>query len=232
MWKQVVLTLAGLASAAVAMQCVAANLTELETRWLQAGWPVITYAREQGLPLDIVVQPFAKGGEPPIAMGFIDGRCKLVLSMRGNPDAQSTLDGIEPALRGPVVEAMTAHELGHCWRYVQGTWHMPPVAGFTDTQDSGDAPLAAMERDMRATRWEEGFADLVGLAWTQQQHPDRYAAVHAWFEHFRADQPLPGAHHDTRAWLKRVRDPAAFAGAGTPFEQAMPIWRSEPDAGR
>jgi hypothetical protein len=37
-------------------------------------------------------------GAAPLALGFVDGRCKLVLSMRGNAEAQSTLDRIEPDL--------------------------------------------------------------------------------------------------------------------------------------
>src|SRR5205085_3021007 len=90
----------------------AGELTELEMRWLKAGWPVVAFAKEQKLPLDIVVQPQAKPGDAPIAMGYVDQRCKLVLSMRGNPDAESTLAQIDPALIGPVVEAMVAHELG------------------------------------------------------------------------------------------------------------------------
>jgi hypothetical protein len=235
MWKRVVdvvLALVFIPAALTPLQASAAALTPLETRWMQAAWPVITYARAQGLPLDIVAQPVAEGGEPPIAMGYVDGRCKLVLTMRGNPEAESTLDKIPAELRDTVVEAMTAHELGHCWRYAQGAWHTPPVAGFTDALDTSNAPQADVERDMRATRWEEGFADLVGLAWTRTRHPERYRAVHDWFERFRADQPLPGAHHDTRAWLKRAKDPAVFGAAATPFEQALPVWRSEPDAGR
>lgn len=106
-----------------------ASLTETEARWLKLGWPAVTYAREQGLPLDIVVQPQPTPGYAPLAMAFIDGRCKLVLSMRGNPEAQSSLEAIPPDLLQPVVEAMAAHELGHCWRYVRGAWHTLP-AGF------------------------------------------------------------------------------------------------------
>ena len=229
MWKPVVPAILACLIAACALPAQAADLTEIEMRWLQAGWPVVGYARAQGLPLDIVVQPQARAGEPPLAMGFVDRRCKLVLSMRGNPEAQATLDGIPPDLLDPVVEAMTAHELGHCWRYVQGAWHTPP-AGFSGTPDEAadDPSMAAQRRDMRETRWEEGFADLVGLAWTQRQYPQHYRQVHDWFERFRADQPVPGAHHDTRAWLQRARDPAVFNDAATPFEQALPVWRSAP----
>jgi len=44
------------------------------------------------LPLDIVVQPQPTPGKAPLALAFVDGRCKLVLSMRENPkrgDARS-----------------------------------------------------------------------------------------------------------------------------------------------
>jgi hypothetical protein len=204
----------------------AADLTSTEQRWLRAGWPAVAYAKAQSMPLDIVVQPQSKAGDAPLAMGFVDGRCKLVLQMRGNPEAEATLARIEAPLLGPIVEAMVAHEVGHCWRYVHGDWHTLPV-GFADLADdtsSGDPELTRLSRDMRETRREEGFADLVGLAWTWAHHPAEYTQVHGWFERVRDDQPLPGAHHDTRAWLRLARQPWAFPAAATPFEQAKVLW--------
>jgi len=214
--------------AAVHTPSFSADLTGTEMRWLKAGWPVIEYAKEQKLPVDVVVQPHAKPGDAPIAMGFVDQRCKLVLSMRGNPEAETTLAQIEPSLLDPVVEAMVAHELGHCWRYVHGAWHTLP-AGFVDTSDdtptNTDQEFMKMRRDMRETRREEGFADLVGLAWTLSQHPAQYEQVHAWFSKVRDDQPVPGAHHDTRAWLRLAKDRGAFAHEADPFKQAWPMWQ-------
>ena len=35
----------------------AADLTPTETRWLHGIWPVVTYAKQIALPLDIIVQP-------------------------------------------------------------------------------------------------------------------------------------------------------------------------------
>ena len=206
----------------------AAELTDTEMRWLRAGWPVVIYAKENKLPLDIVVQPRAKPGDAPLAMGYVNKRCKLVLAMRGNPEAEATLADIDPAVLGPVVEAMFAHELAHCWRYVRGAWHTLP-AGFVDT---GDDPAAngqeftRLHRDMRETRREEGFADLVGLAWTLERHPQQYGPVHAWFTRVREDQPLPGAHHDTRAWLRLAADRAAFGADDNPFERVWTMWRA------
>jgi hypothetical protein len=199
-------------------------LTETETRWLQLGWPAVVYARAQGLPLDIVVQPQPTPGNAPLAMAFIDGRCKLVLSMRGNPEAQRTLDDIPTELLTPLVEAMAAHELGHCWRHVRGAWHTLP-AGFAGRPDTPGGTPDEQRVAMRQTRHEEGFADLVGLAWTAQHHPRRYAEVHAWLLKFRDEPEHPGSHHDTVAWLHLAAEPGAFAAPGSLFEQAWPLWQ-------
>ena len=165
--------------------------------------------------------PRAKKGDVPLAMGFDNGRCKLVLAMRGNPDAESTLDALDPALLPAVVETMFAHELGHCWRYAHGVWHAWP-AGFHDPADKHGGEEV---RTMRDTRREEAFADLVGLAWTLSHHAAQYEQVHGWLAEYRAEQPVPGAHHDTRLWVCLARDPRAFGHADTPFEQADALWR-------
>ena len=41
----------------------------------------------------------------------------------------------------------------------------------------------------------------------------------------RDDHPVPGPHHDTRAWLRLAGDPARFAAADTPFERVHALWR-------
>lgn len=215
-----VLLLAGLGLGRAAF--AGGELSRTETRWLEGGWPVLQYAEAQQLPLDIVVQPQAMPGAAPLAMGFVDGRCKLVLSMRGNPSAEQTLADMPDELRPMLLQAITAHEIAHCWRYVQGAWHALP-AGFAEAAAAGAVPrdLLAMQR----TRREEGFADLVGLAWTLQHHRPHYAAVHAWFTRFRGEPAVPGSHHDTRAWLRLARDSQVFEPAATPFEQAFATWR-------
>jgi hypothetical protein len=213
---------AGVALVMVATQAGAGGgLTDTEQRWIDAGRPVVSYAKRQGLPLDIIVQPDEKPGDAPLAMAYVDGRCKLVLTLRGRPAAETEPQGIAPGLHPVVIEAMTAHEIGHCWRYVHGAWHTLP-AGFVDAAN-GRADDDAALRDMRDARREEGFADLVGLAWVHAQYPQHYAAVQAWFEKVRDDGP--GEHHDTRAWLHLVRDAAAFPSAATPFDQVRGLWQ-------
>ena len=205
----------------------AVDLTPTERNWLDAALPVLTFARQQALPLDIIVQPQPAPGETPMGMAFIDGRCKLVLSMRGNPQAQAMLDGIGPGLVGPVVEAIAAHELAHCWRHLQRHWGtVPPTVKESVGLQRVSPEHAELLRDMWRTRREEGFADLVGLAWTLRHHPTRYAEVHAWNVALRAEQAVDTGPHDTRAWVRLAADPQAFGVGGSIFEQVQPLWRA------
>jgi hypothetical protein len=208
----------------------AADLSDTEARWLSAATPVLSHALAEKLPVDVVVQPQPTPGQSPLAMAFVDGRCKLVLSMRGNGAADIALRDVELSLRDAVIEAMAAHEIGHCWRHVQAMWNALP-AGFSEVpaadDDAGSAEMARLRHDMRATRREEGFADLVGLAWTLKQRPQQYRRVHAWLTRQRERQDVPGSHHDTRAWVRLAADSAAFDVGTTPslFQQAHALWQ-------
>jgi hypothetical protein len=194
----------------------AAELTEVEIRWLKAGAAVLAHAKQElKLPLDITVQPQARATDVPLALGYDNGRCKLVLSMRGNPNAEDILNNVPEDQRALMIEAMVAHEIGHCWRYVQGEWHVVP-SGFEERQQQSAA--------LRDTRREEGYADLVALAWMQQRHPAQYAAVASWMQQVRAPSPLSGTH-STLVWLQQAPTGAAFDNGLPLFEQADRLWR-------
>jgi len=215
---------------AIASNAVAGDgLTARERSWVAAGMPVVHAGRARGLPIDIVVQPTEQPDASPIALGIVDDRCKIVISMRGNAAADALFASIPEERFAAVVEAVFAHEIAHCRRWTQGMWHALP-AGFADAPDEGDdargheaQALAAMRREMRETRREEAYADLVGLAWTRRAHPADYAAVRAWLARFR-DDALPGDHHDTSPWLRLAEDPAAFGSEPDPFLAAQPLW--------
>lgn len=202
----------------------AAQLTETETRWLQAGTPVLAYAKQElKLPIDIVVQPQAGPNDVPLAMGFADGRCKLVFSMRGNPQAEQVLAGVPAEQQAVLIEAMTAHEVGHCWRQAHGSWHALP-AGFVEGphEQLGNPELQAMSKEMRDTRREEAFSDLVALAWTQRANAAQYSQVHAWLMQVR--QPVEHGSHNTRAWLQLAANGTVFSNEHNPFEEARVLW--------
>ncbi len=215
-----------LALVAAASAAHGAELTPTEQRWLAAGEPVLAYARQLKLPIDIIVQPQARANDVPLAMGFAGGRCKLVFSMRGNPNAEAIVAQLPEAERATVMEAITAHEVAHCWRYAQGVWHTLP-AGFEETGEESAASddLLQQSKAMRENRREEGFADLVALAWTERFHRDRYASVYSWLAKVRADQPVARNGHvyslrlggdgvTYQAWLKDPNsvDPTWRAG--------------------
>jgi hypothetical protein len=203
--------------------CLASELTPTEMQWLRGAWPVIAFVRSENLPLDIVVQPQASPGAAPLALAFVDGRCKLVLSMRGNAQAQATLDRIEPELLDATLELMAAHELGHCRRYLDGAWYGLP-AGFTATAPEQLSPeMRTAYVNMKATRREEGYGDLVGLAWAQQQHPQQYARLHTWLLTERSRDLLPGSHHDTLAWVRLAQEGGTLAGPSI-FAAAARLW--------
>jgi hypothetical protein len=208
-----------------ALACAGAQLTDMEMRWLKAASPVLAYAQRIKLPIDIIVQPQARPNDVPLAMGFMDGRCKLVLSMRGNPDAEKVLDQVPDAERAVLMEAMAAHEVAHCWRYAQGNWHVLPT-GFVETgkEQADDPALLAASAALRDNRREEGFADMVALAWTKRFHADKYPQVFAWLASVRNDHTAPGGGHDTRAWVRLASDGSVFKEGATPFDDASFAW--------
>ena len=206
----------------------AADLTDTERRWLAGATPPVTWALAQGMLIDIVVLPQAQSGAAPIAMGYDEGRCKLVFAMRGNPAAESTLAAIPAPLLQATLEAMTAHEIGHCQRHRSGAFDSLP-AGLSDKPDAIEsrqptAELQAMAREMRITRREEAYADLVGLAWTHAHHADQFTQVLAWFDEARSDE-TPRGFHDTRHWLELAHGAGAFGDAAGPFDQADALWQ-------
>ncbi len=198
------------------------GLTALEKQWIEAAGPVLDYADALKVPLDIIVQP--QPGDVPLAMGFDQGRCKLVLSLRANPNAQATLASIDPSQRNVAIETMAAHELAHCLRRVNGEWHTAPVGIAPASGASQDAEVSALRRKLEQTRREEGFADVFGLAWTLQHHPQLYPRIHAWIERVRSQDSRPGDAHDTGDWLRLTRERTAFDVALPLFERAEAVW--------
>ncbi|MBD8528672.1 MULTISPECIES: hypothetical protein [unclassified Massilia] len=203
----------------------AVELTALEQRWLQAAAPVLVYSQQLKLPIDITVQPQARVNDVPLAMGYDRGRCKLVMSLRGNPQAEAVFANVPVEQQGELIEAMAAHEIAHCWRHAKGAWNALP-AGFTEAgeETASDASLLAVSRALRESRREEAFADMAALAWTRHRNPQAYARVHGWLATVRAGQ-TPRGGHDTRAWVALAGDGQRFDSAGAPFEAAEPLWR-------
>jgi len=219
-WKSLV---GSVALACAPLVGIAADLTPIEMRWLKGVWPVVVFAKEARMPLDIVVQPQNSPGASPMALAYMEGRCKLVLSMRGNPEAQATLDRIPPDLTDAALELMAAHELGHCRRYLDGAWFGVPAGFVASVPTTVSADVQAAYANMSAVRREEGYGDLVGLAWTEQRHPQLYERLRDWLLLERARNLQPGSHHDTLVWLRLTADGNKLAH-GSIFGRAQELW--------
>ncbi|MFM8901729.1 MAG: hypothetical protein ACKOF9_17575 [Burkholderiales bacterium] len=232
MWKSLLALVVWAWSPTLAL---ALDLSVTEKQWLQAALPVLRYAQQQQIPLDVVVQPQPTPGATPLGMAVVQGRCKLVLSMRNNPQVEATLGQVPTDLMQPVIELIAAHELGHCRRSLAGAWMKMP-AGFLAAeahaeslaenkalQNEAPFPLLTEDAEQRAERREEAYGDLVGLAWIAQHHPTAYARVYAWLMASRSATSTQGSSHDTLQWLKLAAQREAFAH-GSLFEAASALW--------
>lgn len=186
-------------------------LTGTEMRWLRAAWPVLDFAREAALPVDVVVQPQDAPERPPMGLAWVNGRCKFVLSLRGNPEVAATVARMAPELFEATLQLMAAHEMGHCERHLRGEWK------------GGAQPAADLTPALAAQR-EEAYADLVGLAWTQRHHAAVYEQVHAWLTAERSMWRQRGAAHDTLAWARLATRAERF-GKRSIFAEADALWR-------
>jgi hypothetical protein len=222
-WRCAIVAFAVLLGAGTGL---AGELTETERRWLRGVWPVISHARAERLPLDVVVQPQPNAGAVPLALGFSNGRCKLVLSLRENTAAALALEGLEPDIVETALELMAAHELAHCRRHLDGVWGLLPAGLSPPAIPEGlDSSLHGDHAAMQAARREEAYADLVGLAWVQQRHPRRYARLQVWLAGVRSADRVPHSHHDTLAWVILAREGAALSGPSI-FASAWALWRT------
>ena len=77
---------------------------------------------------------------------------------------------------------------------------------------------------MQAQRREEGYADLVGLAWAREHHPQQYARLHAWLLAERTHERVDGSQHDTLAWVRLAGDASAVPAGRSIFDAAKTLW--------
>ena len=137
---------------------------------------------------------------------FVDGRCKLVLSMRGNPEAEATLERIEPELLGRRARADGRARAGP----------LPALSRRRLARRAGrlhaTACPRAERRASRGLRDDERGAARGGLRRPRRTGldgrapPAQYARVHAWLVAERSRDLVPGSAHDTLAWVRLAAD--------------------------
>jgi hypothetical protein len=115
---------------------------------------------------------------------------------------------IEPALFDLFLKGAAIHEVGHCYRRLNGYPHkklLPAVAWI--------APLRSWFTGR--IRTEEVFADMTEVAWLARYHPEQFDAMVAQIARVRTRFLEP--KHDTLAWLNIARMEGPRDGAGNIF---------------
>lgn len=195
MSKRLLAWLAALALAAPVHASAAAS----EAQWIAAARHAVAFGKAHGLDIELEVeQGNGLSGHTPIGVWNENGRCTLVVSARDNPTARKLTDMIEPELLELFLHGAAMHEVGHCYRRLNGHPHneklLPVVAWI--------APVRSWFA--RRIRTEEVFADMTEIAWLARYHPERYDAMVAQIQRVRKRFLEP--KHDTLAWLDAARE--------------------------
>ncbi|NML61306.1 hypothetical protein HHL21_09495 [Massilia sp. RP-1-19] len=204
------------ACAALALLCASLPVPAAEAseqQWIAAARYAVAFGKAHGL--DIVME-VAHGnglsGHTPIGIWNENGRCTLVVSVRDNPTARRLEAMIDPALLELFLQGAAMHEVGHCYRRLNGYPHnekLLPVVGWFGPVRNWFA---------RRIRTEEAFADMTEIAWLARYHPERFDAMVAQIQRVRRRFLEP--KHDTLAWLDVARRDGAVDAEGNIFALA------------
>lgn len=184
-----------------------------EAQWIAAAQHAVAFGKAHGLQIDLeVVHGNGLSGHTPIGVWSENGRCTLVVSARDNPTAARLADMIEPGLIDLFLHGAAMHEVGHCYRRLNGYPHNEKLS-----------PLVAWIAPMRSwfarrIRTEEVFADMTEVAWLARYHPERFEAMLGQIHRVRTRFLEP--KHDTLAWLDAARESRADETGGNVFQHA------------
>ena len=205
-----------IACTALALSCAslpAAAAGASEQKWIAAARHAVAFGKAHGL--DIVMEVEQGNGLPghtPIGVWNDKGRCTLVVSVRDNPTARRLEAMIDPALLELFLKGAAIHEVGHCYRRLNGYPHneklLPVVAWIAPVRNW-------FTRRIRA---EEVFADMTEIAWLARYHPEHYDAMLDQIQRVRRRFFEP--KHDTLAWLDVARRDGPLDSAGNIFAMA------------
>ena len=188
--KVLCLTLCAAVSAAAQASAPAS-----EAQWIAAATQAVEYAQQRGMPIALQIDSGdGLPGHTPIGLASEQGRCTLIVSARNNPTADKLSAMIEPALLELFLAGAAMHEVGHCYRRLNGYPHneklLPIVAWL--------APVKAWFN--RRVLTEEAYADMTEVAWLARHHPQQFVPVVQQIAKVRARFREP--RHDTLPWLE------------------------------
>lgn len=181
-----------------------------EARWIAAAEQAVAFGKAHGLNIVLEVERGnGLSGHTPIGLWNQDGQCTLVVSARDNPTAQRLSEMIAPELLDLFLQGAAIHEVGHCYRRLNGYPHneklLPIVAWMKPVRDWFTRRILT----------EEAFADMTEIAWLARYHPERFDAMIEQIQRVRTRFREP--KHDTLPWLEIARRDGAIDAEGNLF---------------
>lgn len=132
----------------------AAGLTQEESEYIEAFTPIAEKAQQQGIAIRVAIVGDASRKLSRIFMTFKDGKCVLGLNLRSNASFDPLNVEMLGVDRAQMLNAVLAHEMGHCFAMTAGA-----VTQLLVTQD---------------THADEVRADLFALAWVAVYTPQDF----------------------------------------------------------
>lgn len=181
-----------------------------EAQWIEAARQAVAYGQQRGMPISLQIeQGDGLPGHTPMGLASENGHCTLLVSARNNPTADKLSAMIDPPLLELFLAGAAIHELGHCYRRLNGYPHneklLPIVAWM--------APVKAWFN--RRVLTEEAYADMAEVAWLARYHPDRFVPMVQQIAKVRARFREP--KHDTLPWLEIALAEGPFDSPGDLF---------------
>jgi hypothetical protein len=186
--------MAALFAAAASPGAANAAAPATEAQWIAAATSAVAFAQAEGLPITLeIAQGDGLPGHTPVGIASEGGRCTLLVSVRDNPTADKLSAMIAPELQDLFLTGAAMHEVGHCFRRLQGYPHNEKLL-----------PIVAWIRPLsdwfaRRVRTEEAYADMTEAAWLARFHPLQFDAVMNEVRKVRLRFREP--KHDTLNWI-------------------------------
>lgn len=169
--------LAGICWAVLAFGNAGAHEMTADERQIAAEFSAMAaVAGPLGITFRTVVVDDVRDGDTPLALGYEDGTCTLVVQVRDNALYKALVLARDGRPKEVKLRAILAHEMGHCFRH------------YFDNAPAGnaDAPAVSARAHLRERHESEVQADRFALAWTAIYRPEEYDDVLAYLRTLRS----------------------------------------------
>jgi hypothetical protein len=161
------------------MEGTPAELTEDEHEIIDLFLPMTHRVSHAGMTFKVVVVTDDSGDESPVVTSYLFGTCTLQVQLRANALYPLLMGSHDPYPRGTKLRAILAHEIGHCFQYIEAD---------RTAIVQGKKGLSPTDIRSEADRHEDEVrADLFALAWAAVYNPKEFDATYGYLRELRLE---------------------------------------------